>query len=251
MASSRAESPRASVWLSRKAVPKRKGEGDGALDLERIVGATVRLLDAEGLARFSMRRLAAELGVTAMSVYWYVDTKDDLLEIVLDGINGSMVVPDVSREDEDWRDQLRLLAMEYRKMLSSHTWVTQLLGRYLNIGPRSMAYTNACLAVIRRSGVEEERITGALSAVFQFVYGFCTAEGLFKERCNAAGLTEDEYFKQLMAEVSEREDYEESFKDSVDLMDSQTTMTREQRREEDFAYALETVIAGIEAMRDR
>lgn len=251
MASSRAESPRASVWLSRKAVPKRKGEGDGALDLERIVGATVRLLDAEGLAKFSMRRLAAELGVTAMSVYWYVDTKDDLLEIVLDGINGSMAVPDVSREDEDWRDQLRLLAMEYRKMLSSHTWVTQLLGRYLNIGPRSMAYTNACLAVIRRSGVEEERITGALSAVFQFVYGFCTAEGLFKERCNAAGLTEDEYFKQLMAEVSERDDYEESFKDSVDLMDSQATMTREQRREEDFAYALETVIAGIEAMRDR
>ncbi|MEV6673567.1 TetR/AcrR family transcriptional regulator [Streptomyces sp. NPDC051162] len=250
MASSRAESPRASVWLSRKAVPKRKGDGDGGLDLERIVAATVRLLDAEGLAKFSMRRLAAELGVTAMSVYWYVDTKDDLLEIVLDGINGSMVVPDVSREDEDWRDQLRLLALEYRKMLSSHTWVTQLLGRYLNIGPRSMAYTNACLAVIRRSGVEEARITGALSAVFQFVYGFCTAEGLFKERCNAAGLSEDEYFKQLMAEVAEREDYEESFKDAAELAESQSG-TREEQREGDFAYALETVIAGIEAMRDR
>ncbi|MEU2867622.1 TetR/AcrR family transcriptional regulator [Streptomyces olivoreticuli] len=251
--SSRADSPQASVWLAGKPVPKRKGEAEGgALDLERIVAATVRLLDAEGLAKFSMRRLAAELGVTAMSVYWYVDTKDDLLEIVLDGINGTMVVPDVSQEDGDWREQLRLLAMEYRKMLSGHTWVTQLLGRYLNIGPRSMTYTNACLAVIRRSGVGEERITGALSAVFQFVYGFCTAEGLFKERCNAAGLTEDEYFEQLMSEVSERDDYEESFKDAVDLMESQSAaMTREERREQDFGYALETVIAGIEAMRDR
>src|SRR5690606_26001370 len=73
---------RPSVWLAGRE-PRRSGRGGGqpsGLDRERITEVTVRLLDAEGLARFSMRRLAAELNVTAMSVYWYVDTKDDLLE---------------------------------------------------------------------------------------------------------------------------------------------------------------------------
>ena len=63
-----------------------------AADRERITEATVRLLDAEGLAKFSMRRLAAELNVTAMSVYWYVDTKDDLLELALDAVFGGRQV---------------------------------------------------------------------------------------------------------------------------------------------------------------
>src|SRR4051812_682970 len=86
---------RASVWLDGKA---RRGGGTrggqpSGLDRDRITGATVRLLDAEGLARFSMRRLAAELNVTAMSVYWYVDTKDDLLELALDAAYGEMRLP--------------------------------------------------------------------------------------------------------------------------------------------------------------
>ncbi len=65
----------------------------------------MRLLDAEGLAGFSMRRLAAELNVTAMSVYWYVDTKDDLLELALDRAFGELELPD-PEDDADWREQL-------------------------------------------------------------------------------------------------------------------------------------------------
>lgn len=55
-------------------------------DRERITEVSVRLLDAEGPATFPMRRLAAELNVTAMSVYRYVDTEDDLLELALDAM---------------------------------------------------------------------------------------------------------------------------------------------------------------------
>ena len=51
-----------------------------------IVAAAGGLLEREGPEALSMRRLAAELNVTAMSVYWYVDTKDDLLELALDRV---------------------------------------------------------------------------------------------------------------------------------------------------------------------
>ena len=95
---------RVSVWLDRRTPSRTRKADQPALDRDRITAATVRLLDAEGPAKFSMRRLAAELDVTAMSLYWYVDTKDDLLELALD--TAFAEIPP-SREDADWRDRLR------------------------------------------------------------------------------------------------------------------------------------------------
>src|SRR5689334_13654670 len=98
MAERDARSARDSVWLKDK--PHRGGRTGqpSGLDRARITGASVRLLDTDGLARFSMRRLAAELNVTAMSLYWYVDTKDDLLELALDAANGELRLPDPDDE---------------------------------------------------------------------------------------------------------------------------------------------------------
>ena len=129
---------RTSVWLDGKAAAgaARGGGQPSGLDRDRITEVTVRLLDAEGLAKFSMRRLAAELNVTAMSVYWYVDTKDDLLELALDAASGEMELPDPDA-GEDWRDQLRTLAGGYRALLVRHPWVSPLAGTFLNIGPHS------------------------------------------------------------------------------------------------------------------
>ncbi|MEU4209975.1 TetR/AcrR family transcriptional regulator [Streptomyces sp. NPDC026206] len=247
-------SPRASFWLAGKADgPKRKAEpgGEGALDRDRIVAVTVRLLDAEGLAKFSMRRLAAELGVTAMSVYWYVDNKDDLLELALDAVTGEMVIPAAGEEPADWRDHLRHLAREYRSVLSTHPWVPQLVGRYLNIGPRSMAFSDAVMAVMRRSGMRADGLVGALNAVFQFVYGFATVEGLYKERCRSAGMSEDEYFTQVMDMVVSRPEFTDTYKEAAEIIQERNAGSIAEMRERDFAFALDTVIAGIEVMRDR
>src|SRR3954466_4458394 len=128
-------SSRTSVWLEGKVRPSGRGGGQpSGLDRDRITEVTVRLLDAEGLAKFSTRRLAAELNVTAMSVYWYVDTKDDLLELALDAAFGELELPDPEAEDEDWREQLRMLATEYRALLVRHAWLSPLAGTFLNIG---------------------------------------------------------------------------------------------------------------------
>ncbi|MFD8738007.1 TetR/AcrR family transcriptional regulator [Streptomyces sp. NPDC059618] len=174
-----AERPaRTSVWLEGRA-PRGRGVRHGGqpsgLDRERITAATVRLLDAEGLARFSMRRLAAELNVTAMSVYWYVDTKDDLLELALDAAFGELGLPDAESK-EDWRDQLRTLAAGYRGLLARHPWVTTLTGDFLNIGPCSTAFTSRVGQVIRDAGMPADGRPGATAAVLQFVYGAGTVE---------------------------------------------------------------------------
>jgi AcrR family transcriptional regulator len=242
---------RTSVWLEGKA-PRGSGTRGGGgqpsgLDRDRITEATVRLLDAEGLPKFSMRRLAGELHVTAMSVYWYVDTKDDLLELALDAAFGEMRLP-APDSDEVWRDQLRALAAEYRALLVRHPWVSPLIGTFLNIGPRSAAFSDAVQQLIRRTGLPAHGQMGAISAVFQFVYGFGTIEGHFIERCAAAGMNQDEYVRRAMSAVTESRDVSEAVHRSADLMEARGGDTVKEMRERDFTFALETLIAGIEAM---
>ncbi|MER0245004.1 TetR/AcrR family transcriptional regulator C-terminal domain-containing protein [Streptomyces sp. HSW2009] len=248
--------PRPSVWLAGCSSGKRKADQPAGLDRDKIIAATVRLLDAEGMARFSMRRLATELGVTAMSVYWYVDTKNDLLELVLDHVNGEMLLPaegelDAAGDELDWRRHLRQLAAEYRKVLVQHPWVSQLAGEYLNIGPNARAFSEAAQWVIRRSGVPEEGMTAALSVVFQFVYGFGTIEGRFAERCREAGISQDDYFYEVMSAIEAQPDLEQSFGNSTRIMRARGGNTVQEMRERDFTYALEMVIAGLEVMSER
>ncbi|MEV7867228.1 TetR/AcrR family transcriptional regulator [Streptomyces sp. NPDC088124] len=250
---------RTSVWLEGKPAGRgrRHDRADsgtdhpGGLDRDRITAVTVALLDAEGPAKFSMRRLAAELGVTAMSLYWYVDTKDDLLELALDSVFGEVRVPDLADEDADWRDQLRELAASYRAVLVGHHWVSPLVGRFLNIGPRSMEFSAAVQGVLGRTGLARQDQMGGLSAVFQFVYGFGTIEGHFVQRCADAGLTQDAYFRQAMGAVERQPGYEGAFENAGEIMAARGGDTVEEMRQRDFVFALELLIAGIEAMRDR
>ncbi|MFI2641703.1 TetR/AcrR family transcriptional regulator [Streptomyces sp. NPDC018610] len=242
---------RRSVWLAGK--ERRSGRGGGqpsGLDRARITGATVRLLDAEGLARFSMRRLAAELNVTAMSVYWYVDTKDDLLELALDAAFGELSLP---RPDagEDWRDQLRGLATGYRALLVRHPWLSPLAGRYLNIGPNALAHAREVQRVVRRTGLPAHGITGAISAVFQFVYGYGTFESHFFGRIADSGLTPDEYYRQSLDSAGRSPEAAGVIEESRDIVAARGGDTVEEMLDRDFAFALDLLVAGIEAMAAR
>ncbi|GAA2361547.1 TetR/AcrR family transcriptional regulator [Streptomyces cuspidosporus] len=258
---SRVSRPRTSIWLSERKASKRRGEQQPAgLDHVKIVAATVRLLDAEGLAGFSMRRLAAELGVTAMSVYWYVETKDQLLELALDAAMGEMSLPagslgpvegyehlgHLEPEERDWRDQLRQIASEYRRLLVAHPWLSPLMGEYMNIGPNAMAFSTAVQRVLHNSGLPTSEVPGALALVFQFVYGFSTIEGRFAARCRAAGVSQDEFFAEMMGTIEGRPEFDESRA----LMEARGGSTVQEMRERDFTFALDCAIAGIEALRD-
>ncbi|MFC7217968.1 TetR/AcrR family transcriptional regulator [Streptomyces polyrhachis] len=234
----------ASVWLREKPV-RASSAGGGAqpagLRLERIVAATVELLDAEGLAKLSMRRLAAGLGVTAMSVYWYVDTKDELLELALDQVHQDLRLP---AEDADWRERLRQLAREHRRMLVAHPWVSPLAGEYLNIGPHALAFAGSAQRAIRASGLPDHSWMGALSLLFQFTYGFGTVEGRWRERCRASGVDEDTFYGEVMERLSGREKYAESLA-TVRARGGETVHAM---RERDFEFALDCALAGIAAL---
>ncbi|MGW1139810.1 TetR/AcrR family transcriptional regulator [Streptomyces zhihengii] len=249
-ASDRATDPaKTSVWLAEgpgRDRGRRSGQPDG-LGRDKIIEASVRLLDEHGAPSFSMRKLAAELDVTAMSLYWYVETKDDLLELALDSVFTGLLPPG-PHDPADWRDRLRDLARIYRTLLVRHPWVSGLIGTYLNIGPQSLLFSRAVQDVVRDTGLSPQARMGGTAAVFQFVYGFGTIEGHFVQRCAAAGLSQDEYFRRAMGTIDERPELSKEFEQATELMEARGGGTVEEMRERDFAVALDLLVAGIEAM---
>lgn len=88
------------------------------LSRERIRVAALTLIDRDSLGELSMRKLAAELGVQAASLYGYFPTKDDLLDDIARGI---MARVDTSAfERGDWREGLTEWARSYRDALVAH-----------------------------------------------------------------------------------------------------------------------------------
>ncbi|CAK7287153.1 TetR/AcrR family transcriptional regulator [Streptomyces sp. RM1] len=250
MAKSAGRSARDSVWLREK--PRRGGRAGqpSGLDRERITAVSVRLLDAEGLARFSMRRLAGELNVTAMSLYWYVDTKDDLLELALDAAFGELRLP-AEDDTADWRGQLRALAAEYRGLLVRHPWLSRLAGQYLNVGPHALDFSRSAQRILGGSGLPAHRVMSAISAVVQFVYGYGTTEAQFMSRIADSGLTPDDYQEQALDSVRQDPGTAQFLQDSGPFMDARGQGTVAELMDRDFTFALDLLIAGIEAMVER
>ncbi|GAA2611620.1 TetR/AcrR family transcriptional regulator [Streptomyces axinellae] len=230
---------RTSVWLEERPGARRRALGAGhteGLDRAKITAAAVRLLDAEGPAGFSMRRLAAELGVTAMSVYWYVDRKDDLLELALDAVEGELDVPDAAAEGADWREQVRQSATALRGLLKRHPWASGMLGSFLNVGPSATAFQLGVRRVLLRSGLPGEQADGALTSLFSFVYGHAAVEASWLSRCGEAGVSSEDCLHALRDTLERRPEY---------AAGGEAVRPLEQR---DFGVALECVIVGIEAM---
>ncbi|GAA3149863.1 TetR/AcrR family transcriptional regulator [Nonomuraea salmonea] len=76
------------VWSRRRTEPKPR------LTLDRIVAEALALLDEEGVARLTMRRLAERLGTGSTTLYWHVKTKDDVLDLAMDAVFGEVGLPD-------------------------------------------------------------------------------------------------------------------------------------------------------------
>src|SRR5215510_15215956 len=81
-----------------------------ALNREQIVRTAIRVADAEGLQAITMRRIAAEIGVAPMSLYYHIPTKNDLLDLMMDAAFGEMEFPD--ELSGDWQKDLRFAAYQ-------------------------------------------------------------------------------------------------------------------------------------------
>ncbi|MFE0461725.1 TetR/AcrR family transcriptional regulator [Kitasatospora sp. NPDC058965] len=234
--------PAVSVWLAPPRPPGR-GTAPSGLSREKIVASTLDLLDADGLRAFSMRRLAAELEVTAMSVYWYVDNKEQLLELALDAAFGDMAVPPLE-DHGDWRRHVYVMAHQYRRCFLRHPWATELIGRYLAIGPNAMLMSTSAVSALAATGLTGDALGGALALVFQYTYGFALNEAQWARRITLSGAGEDELHQQLMGVLTA---HDSRYAEWEKQLGHDRRGSVETSRNRQFDAGLEMAMAGIEA----
>jgi AcrR family transcriptional regulator len=135
------------------------------LSADAIVDAAVRLADAEGLEAISMARVAAELGRTTMSLYRYVASKEELLQLMFNA--SALGAESVVIEGDDWRSRLRSWVIIQRDMVDRHPWITQLPMPAPPLAPNSLHFVERGLQAFDGTGLadaEKLRVIGLLSS---------------------------------------------------------------------------------------
>lgn len=159
-----------SVWL-REA---RAARDEPQLTRDRIVDAAVGLLDEQGIDGLTMRRLAERLGSGVTSLYWYVDNKDDVVELALDAIFARSPVPPSTPDAGKWRDQVVALLIDWRACMLRHPWSAALLPG-LALGPNLLDRLEFLHATLVRAGLAGRRPGAATWTLYNFVMGAAMA----------------------------------------------------------------------------
>jgi AcrR family transcriptional regulator len=139
------------------------------LNRERVLRAAVALADERGAEELTMRKLAKELGVEAMSLYNHVANKTDLLDGMVDIVFGEIDPPAATG---DWKAELRKRAVSTRAALNRHRWaIGEMEGRTTH-GPNNLRLHDAVLGCLRAAGFSVEMTVRAMSVQDAYIYGF-------------------------------------------------------------------------------
>ena len=151
----------------------RQGAGKRQLTPGMVVGRALALADAGGLGGVTIRRLAGELGVTPMALYWHFRNKDELLDAMMARIFSD--VDPALDESAGWQEQFRALMDSLAGALRAHPGIAPLFATRTNSSEGSLRVTEVALDILRRGGfspTEATRISRhALSTVVNLVAG--------------------------------------------------------------------------------
>ena len=112
-----------------------------------IVAAAIAIADAEGLIAVSMRAVAAALGTSAGSLYRYLSSRNDLLDLMTDRVAAELrPYPDA---DGDWIDAMLPLGRRQLALYRRHRWLLDVSHRASGIGPHTLAWFDNCLRILQ------------------------------------------------------------------------------------------------------
>ena len=153
--------------------PRRRRGRPAKLSRESILRAALALLDRDGADALTMRRLGAELGVEAMSLYRHVADRAALLDALADHLAGQF---EPRAASEDWPEALRHFASELRAIARRHPAAFALVGTRVLSTPNELRPIEAVLASLRRGGFTPARAVSAYRLVSAYARGYALSE---------------------------------------------------------------------------
>jgi AcrR family transcriptional regulator len=177
-----------SIWMR----PERPARGPSpAYSREQITAAAIKIADAEGLEAVSMRRVARAVGAGAMSLYRYVDSKDDLIELMVDAVDGEDPVPE--RPSGDWRADLTGFAGRIRAALLRHPWLATIWTTRPTFGPNRLRVIEYALSCVDGLGLSIDEMLTIIMSLNGFVRVAVQGELSEAEAVRRTKLTEEEW----------------------------------------------------------
>ncbi|MBO3746311.1 TetR/AcrR family transcriptional regulator C-terminal domain-containing protein [Streptosporangiaceae bacterium NEAU-GS5] len=159
---------------------KRPAPARVPLNRERIVDAAYEVLDREGLDRFSMRMVAAELGVAVSALYVHVANKDELLELMYQRLFEQVELPEL--DPPRWREQLKEYARASRARLSAHRDLARISMMHVPFSGDVLGFIDKGLGAFRAIGLPDEVAAFVGDLVSSYVENSVLEESLWKER---------------------------------------------------------------------
>ncbi|HEV8561030.1 MAG TPA: TetR/AcrR family transcriptional regulator [Actinophytocola sp.] len=206
-----------------------------ALTREHVVAEALTVIGADGVDALTMRALATRLGVVPGALYRHVRNKEQLRDLVLDG-----VLAEVDYEVDHrlaWTERVKVLAHRLRTVLENHPGIAGLLKTRDPLGPHSLALAEAFLAPLHAAGLPERETGLAFSLVYDYTLGFALSS---PNSVNEQRVQDTETRNKLHAFL--RSLPADRFPTLVALGGHVWLNNRDER----FAAGLDTLVAGLE-----
>ncbi|WP_328450065.1 TetR/AcrR family transcriptional regulator C-terminal domain-containing protein [Amycolatopsis sp. NBC_00438] len=142
------------------------------LSRERVLRAAVGLADEHGLRALTMRRLAEELGAEAMSLYYHVAKKEDVLDGIVDAVAQEIneAVADIAAPD--WKTAVRRRILAAREVFLRHRWAPALFETRSSTSLAVLRYYDALVGLMRQGGFSYDLVHHSLHALGSRALGF-------------------------------------------------------------------------------
>jgi AcrR family transcriptional regulator len=210
------------------------------LNRERVLHAAIALADEAGVESLTMRKLAKELGVEAMSLYNHVANKDDILDGIVEIVFGEIELPPTG---VDWKTAMRQRAISTRQALSRHRWAIGLMESRMRPGPANIRLHDSVLGCLRQAGFSVEMAVHAYSVQDSYIYGFALQEKGFALQRNS--LTADE---QSLAKVMLRQLPANEYPYIAETVGGYVTKSGYEFADE-FEFGLALILDALERLR--
>jgi AcrR family transcriptional regulator len=216
------------------------------LSRERVLRAAIALADERGIDALTMRRLAEELGAEAMSLYYHVAKKNDVLDGVVDviarEINEVVDRIHVSAGGAGWKKAVRQRILSAREVFLLHPWATGVFETRSATSPAVLRYYDALLGLMLDGGFSYDLAHHALHALGSRALGF--TQELFDPSSGAG----DETAAADMAEMAEQLPHLVGMMAEIAHDDPDSTLGWCDDQAE-FEFGLDLILDGLDRMR--
>jgi AcrR family transcriptional regulator len=216
-----------------------------SLSGEHIVAKAIELADRDGLGGLSMRRLADEVGITAMSLYGYVPSKAELLDVMTDRAYGEITSP--GDPAKPWQTRLTALAQQHWALLLSHPWLLHIAASRPLLGPNVTALYDAELAAVDGLGLSDIDLDLVVSLLDDYVRGAARTAAEAADAQARTGKSDQQWWEAygpLLAEVMDPARYPTAVRVGS-AAGAQFGAAHDPARS--FGFGLQRIIGGIEA----